>query len=254
VFYQFREAVAGMGEACRALGTPVTGGNVSLYNENPSGAVYPTPVIGMLGVVDSLDHVTRSRFSQNEDAIVLLGEPTDDLGGSEYLACVHGVVAGRPPECDLERERATIEALLEAIRAGIVRSAHDCSEGGFAVALSECAMGDPEQLVGAEVDLTEWKGLQLRALLFGEAQARIIVSTHEPERVIDIASRLGVRAHRVGTVRPGSDSLTITVAGRAFSAPLERLARAYHEAIPRLMTVGVAEPAILEQHSKPAEV
>jgi phosphoribosylformylglycinamidine synthase subunit PurL len=254
VFYQFREAVAGMGEACRALGTPVTGGNVSLYNENPSGAVYPTPVIGMIGLVDSLDQVTRSRFGQQPDAIVLLGDPTDELGGSEYLARIHGIVAGQPPRCDLERERATIEALLEAIRAGIVSSAHDCSEGGLAVALAECAIGDPEQLVGATVELSDWDELPLRALLFGEAQARILVSTAEPERVMEIAARLGVSAHRIGEVRPGQDSLTIRAAGRTISAPLERLARAYHDAIPALMTVGAAESAILEQHPKPAEV
>jgi phosphoribosylformylglycinamidine synthase len=254
VFYQFREAVAGMGEACRALATPVTGGNVSLYNENPSGAVYPTPVIGMVGVVESLDHVTRSRFPEREEAIVLLGEPTEELGGSEYLAHIHGVVAGQPPRCDLERERATIDALLEAIAAGVVSSAHDCSEGGLAVALSECAIGDPERLIGAEVALDEWNELPLRALLFGEAQARIVVSTPDPQRVIDLAARHGVPAHRIGTVRPESETLSITAAGRTMSAPLARLARAYHEAIPRLMTVGAAEPAILEQHPKPAEV
>ncbi len=254
VFHQFREAVAGMGEACRALGTPVTGGNVSLYNENPSGAVYPTPVIGMVGVVDSLEHVTRSRFPEREDSIVLLGEPTDELGGSEYLASIHGIVAGLPPRCDLERERATINALLEIIAAGVVHSAHDCSEGGLAVALSECAIGDPERLIGAEVTLDEWSDLPLRALLFGEAQARIVVSTPEPERVLEVAARHGVPAHRIGTVRPGSDALSITAAGRTMEAPLARLARAYHEAIPRLMTVGASEPAILEQHPKPAEV
>jgi phosphoribosylformylglycinamidine synthase len=254
VFYQFREAVAGMGEACRALGTPVTGGNVSLYNENPAGAVYPTPVIGMVGVVESLDHVTRLRFPEREDAIVLLGVPTEELGGSEYLATIHGIVAGQPPRCDLERERATIDALLEAIAAGLVHSAHDCSEGGLAVALAECAIGDRERHVGAEVTLDEWSDLPLRALLFGEAQARIVVSTPEPQRVLDVAARHGVPAHTVGSVRPGSDALTITAAGRTMSAPLARLARAYHDAIPRLMTVGAAEPAILEQHPKPAEV
>jgi phosphoribosylformylglycinamidine synthase len=254
VFYQFREAVAGMAEACRALGTPVTGGNVSLYNENPSGAVYPTPVIGMIGVVDSLEDVTRSRFPETEDAIVLLGEPTDELGGSEYLARIHGIVAGMPPRCDLERERATIDALLEAIAAGLVHSAHDCSEGGLAVALAECAIGNAERFVGAEVALDEWGDLPLRALLFGEAQARIVVSTPEPQRVLEVAARHGVPAHTIGKVRPGSDTLSITAAGRTMDAPLARLARAYHDAIPRLMTVGASEPAILEQHPKPAEV
>jgi phosphoribosylformylglycinamidine synthase len=115
VYFQLREVTRGMAEACNALGTPVTGGNVSLYNENPSGAVYPTPVIGMVGLIESLDHITRSHFQVERDAIVLLGEPTSELGGSEYLARVHGIVAGPPPACDLEGERALIDAVLEAI-------------------------------------------------------------------------------------------------------------------------------------------
>jgi phosphoribosylformylglycinamidine synthase len=112
VYFQLKEAVAGMGEACRVLGTPVTGGNVSLYNENPSGAVYPTPVVGMVGLVESLAHVTRSSFVTHGDSIVLLGDNTDEIGGSEYLQRIHGVVAGAPPRCDLAAERVLIEALL----------------------------------------------------------------------------------------------------------------------------------------------
>ncbi|HVZ77121.1 MAG TPA: phosphoribosylformylglycinamidine synthase subunit PurL, partial [Gemmatimonadaceae bacterium] len=134
IYFQLREAVAGMREACEALGTPVTGGNVSLYNENPRGAVYPTPVIGMIGLVESLAHVTLASFSVAGDSIVLLGECSDELGGSEYLHRIHGLVAGAPPSCDLAAERALHMATLQAIRAGVVRSAHDCSEGGLAVA------------------------------------------------------------------------------------------------------------------------
>ncbi|HEU4643824.1 MAG TPA: phosphoribosylformylglycinamidine synthase subunit PurL [Gemmatimonadaceae bacterium] len=254
VFFQFREAVAGMGEACRVLETPVTGGNVSFYNENPSGAVYPTPVIGMVGVVERLEHVTRSTFRADGDAIVLLGEPTDELGGSEYLARIHDVVAGAPPRCDLARERAVIDALLEAIAAGIVRSAHDCAEGGLAVALAECAIGDAERLVGAEVELDAWRDLPLRALLFGEAQGRIVVGTADPARVLEIAARHGVPARRIGTVRGDSGTLVITAGEGRLVAPLERLARAYHEAIPRLMAGGSAEAAVLEQHPQPAAI
>ena len=116
VYFQFTQAVRGMGEACIALGTPVTGGNVSFYNENPRGAVHPTPVVGMVGLIDSLDHITRSGFTTEGDDIVLLGEPSDELGGSEYLARIHDVVAGAPPRCDLPREKATIDALLFARR------------------------------------------------------------------------------------------------------------------------------------------
>jgi phosphoribosylformylglycinamidine synthase len=252
VFHQFREAVGGMGDACRALGTPVTGGNVSFYNESPTGAVYPTPVIGMIGLIDSLDHVTRSGFNTDGDAIVLFGEPTDELGGSEYLARIHGIVAGAPPRCDLDRERATIDALLEAITNGLVHSAHDCSEGGLAVALAECAIGDPERLVGAEIDLSAWRALPLRALLFGEAQARIVLATSAPDRVLDIARRHGVPARRIGTVSADAPALTITAGDHRLVAPLERLARAYHEAIPRIMARGTAESAVLEQHPQPA--
>src|SRR4030095_6280363 len=105
-----------MADACEALGTPVTGGNVSLYNESPSGAVFPTPVIGMVGVADDVDHITRATFQQAGDAIVLLGEQTPEIGASEYLARIHGVTAGAPPKCDLLAERRLIDALLEAIR------------------------------------------------------------------------------------------------------------------------------------------
>jgi phosphoribosylformylglycinamidine synthase II len=254
VFYQFREAVAGMGEACRALGTPVTGGNVSFYNESPHGAVYPTPVVGMIGLVESLAHVTRATFGEDGDTILLLGEPTAELGASEYLAHIHGVVAGAPPRCDLERERAVIEALLDAVRADAVRSAHDCSEGGLAVTLAECAVGDAERLVGAEVDLTVWSALPLRALLFGEGQARIVVGTGVPERVLDAARRYGVRARRIGTVRARSPHLVIRVGDARITAPLDRLAAAYHGAIPTLMRRGAAEAAVLEQHPSIATV
>jgi phosphoribosylformylglycinamidine synthase subunit PurL len=248
VFFQFREAVLGMGDACRELGTPVTGGNVSLYNESPKGAVYPTPVIGMVGLVESLDHVTRLAFRDDGDAIVLLGEPTDELGGSEYLARVHDVVAGAPPRCDLARARAVIDALLEVITAGLVRSAHDCSDGGLAVALAECAMADRDRMVGADVDLGAWAALPLRALLFGEAQSRVIVSTPEPAALIRLATARGVPAARIGTVRTNSNTLAIAVGGRRIIAPLDRLAAAYHDAIPNAMSVvaaPAAEPALL---------
>ena len=252
VFYQFREAVAGIGEACRALGTPVTGGNVSLYNESPTGAVYPTPIIGMVGVVESLAHVTRSAFHVDGDAIVLLGDPTDEIGASEYLARVHGVVAGAPPACDLDRERALIDALLDAIAAGAIHSAHDCSDGGLAVALAECAIGDADAPLGAEIDLSTWSALPLRALLFGEAQGRVVVSTADPDGVIATAAKHGVPARRIGTVRATSGALVMRVGSRSFTAPLARLAAAYHDAIPSIMSRATGETAVLEQHPQPS--
>ena len=239
VYFQLREAVAGIAEACEALGTPVTGGNVSLYNEHPGGAVYPTPVIGMVGVIDSIDNVTRSTFATEGDEIVLLGEPTAELGGSEYLHVIHGIVAGAPPNCDLAKERALIEALVDSIALGAVSSAHDCSDGGLAVALAECAIMDRLRPMGAEVDLSEWSTLPLRALLFGEAQGRVVVSTAAAPVVLAAAKRHGVPAFQVGRVR-ASTSLRIRVASQLIEASLSDLADAYHESIPRRMSRSAA--------------
>jgi phosphoribosylformylglycinamidine synthase len=235
VYFQLREAVAGMKEACEALGTPVTGGNVSLYNENPSGAVYPTPVIGMVGLVDSLAHVTRSAFTTEGDAVILLGDNTDELGASEYLVRIHDEVLGAPPKVDLAHERALIEALLEAIRAGAVRSAHDCADGGLAVALAESVMMDRANPTGADIDLSAWNSIPLRALLFGEAQGRVLVSSPDAEAVLSIAKRHGVPAARIGTVRTGTGRLDIDAGGRRILASVAQLADAFHEAIPRIM-------------------
>ncbi len=236
IFFQFREAVEGMREACEALGTPVTGGNVSFYNESPMGAVYPTPTIGMVGVLSNAAHATRMGFRQPGDGIVLLGEPTAELGASEYLAWIHGLVAGAPPACDLAHEGILIETLLESIERGDVRSAHDCSEGGLAVALAECAIAKFDAPLGASVDLSPWRALPLRALLFGEAQGRIIVSSEVPEEVVAVATRHGVPARVIGTVRPASGGFTLTVGARVIRAQPSALARAYHEALPDAMT------------------
>jgi len=245
VFFQFREAVGGMAEACEALGTPVTGGNVSLYNESPSGAVFPTPVIGMVGVADDIEHVTRATFQTAGDAIVLLGEPTSELGGSEYLARIHGVTAGAPPKCDLQVERRLIDALLESIQAGVVSSAHDCSDGGFAVALAECAMANREQVFSATVNLSSWSGISRRALLFGEAQGRVIVSADSPAEVERIAAKHGVPARRIGVVESADRPFRIQYHGGELVAPVEQLANAYHNAIPSIMTrVAVADDAL----------
>jgi phosphoribosylformylglycinamidine synthase len=245
VFFQFREAVGGMADACEALGTPVTGGNVSLYNESPNGAVFPTPVIGMVGLIEDIDHVTRATFQREGDSIVLLGAPTSELGGSEYLARIHGVTAGAPPACDLRAERRLIDALLECIQSGLVSSAHDCSDGGFAVALAESAMAKRETQFSATVDLASWSDLSRRALLFGEAQGRVIVSTDDPAAIERIASAHGVPAKTIGTVEAADRPFSIRYAGGQLVAPLGDLADAYHNAIPSIMTrVAVADDAM----------
>lgn len=235
VFFQFTEAVAGIRDACIALDTPVTGGNVSFYNESPTGSVHPTPVIGMLGVIDSLEHITRSTFRNIGDTILLLGDCTDEIGGSEYLATIHGVTGGAPPACDLARERAVINTLLESIRAGVIASAHDCSDGGLAVAIAECVMANPDCIAGADVDLTTWDALPLRAVLFGEAQGRVIVSSGDAERVLQIAAANGVPARKLGTVSASADGVAMRARGTTLQIGTEVLAEAYHNAIARIM-------------------
>jgi phosphoribosylformylglycinamidine synthase len=209
---------------------------VSLYNESPSGAVYPTPVIGMVGLIDDLSHITRAMFQHDGDAVLLLGEMGGELGGSEYLATIHGEVLGAPPHCDLDLEKRVIDSLLEAIRAGAVSSAHDCSDGGLAIALAECCVADLECQSGAEIDLSAFVGIPNRGVLFGETQGRIVISSSAPERVLEIAVRAGVPCVRIGTVRRTSASLSIKLAGSMLKAPLARLRHAYHDTIPSIMS------------------
>jgi phosphoribosylformylglycinamidine synthase len=233
VFFQLRESVAGMGEACTVLETPVTGGNVSLYNENPQGAVFPTPTVGMVGLIDDVSTATRMTFTTPGDAIVLLGETKDELGGSEYLARVHGLTIGAPPSVDLAGEKRLIGALLAAIGSGAVRSAHDTSEGGLAVALAESCMAEPERPLGADVTLETT--VPMRSAFWGESQGRVIVSTPDADAVLAIARQHGVPAARIGTVTAGP-ALRVTAGGTTLDVPVADLAAAYHGAIPALMT------------------
>lgn len=171
IFYQFREAVRGMGDACRALNTPVTGGNVSFYNENPEGAVYPTPVIGMLGLLVNIKYATPSAFQFEDDIILLLGYGDLKLGGSSYLKIIHDVIAGELPGIDIEKEKRLIDFLLDIITQRLVRSAHDVSDGGLLTALVECCITGKKK-IGARLSLPELS----REYLFSEAPSRIIVS------------------------------------------------------------------------------
>ncbi len=235
VYHQMSEALRGMAEACRVLETPVTGGNVSLYNENPRGAIYPTPTVGMVGIVDDLAHVTTSGFRAEGDDIVLLGRNTAELGGSEYLKVVHGRVAGDAPALDLDAEATLQRALLTAIRAGQVRSAHDPAEGGLAVALAESAFADPSRPFGVQVELGD--DLPRGALLFGEAQSRVVVSC-APEHTDALLRGMeahGVPAARIGRVGAPGGAFRIATRDAVLEVPVEKLAGIYYSAIPRRM-------------------
>jgi phosphoribosylformylglycinamidine synthase len=239
VYYQLSEAVAGISEACRAFETPVVSGNVSLFNESPTGAIYPTPTIGMVGVLDDVERVLRPGFRATGDAIILLGRNTDELGGSEYLKVLHGLVAGDAPAVDLPAERALQEAMLELAGAGLARSAHDTAEGGLSVALAESALAAPGEPLGVEVELHD--DLAAVPLLFGEAQGRIVVSCapEQVEEVLAVAARHGVPATRIGTVGvPGGRFRIGTAKGVDIEVAVLDLAAAYFGAIPALMAQG----------------
>lgn len=175
IFYQFQESIKGMREACLALNTPVTGGNVSLYNEHSGQAIYPTPIIGMVGLMENINTALTMDFQADGDLIFLIGTTKEELGGSEYLALIHGLETGEVPELDLVLEKRVQQCVLEAARQKIIKSAHDCADGGLAVALAESTFGKE---LGAEIHLPE-TGIRPDALLFGESQSRIIVTVEE---------------------------------------------------------------------------
>ena len=215
IMWQFAQAVGGIADACRALEIPITGGNVSLYNETAGQAIYPTPVLGVVGLLEDATRLLARVFPADGLEIVLLGDAAGELGGSEYLKLAHGLVRGRPAAVDLDRERALQTLLVEAARDGLIRSAHDCAEGGFAVTLAECCVESGG--VGARVELPAPVGPDDRFVLvralFGEAPSRVVVSvpSEERDRLCARAHALSVPATPIG--RTGGERLTISVAG-----------------------------------------
>lgn len=180
-YWQFSQAVEGMGEACRFFNTPVTGGNVSFYNESPNAAVYPTPTIGMVGIVEKLSNITTSFFKSVGDLIYILGEDYEEIGGSEYLKIIHGKVAGDCPKINLEIEKKLNCTMYDLIKSKLIKSAHDVSEGGLICALAECCVMNEEKLIGAEVTIP----IKTRDdfTLFSESQSRIIVSVEQKNKI-----------------------------------------------------------------------
>ena len=218
IMWQFSQAVDGIAEACRALDVPITGGNVSLYNETDGQAIYPTPVLGVVGVLDDVTHVLTRVFPEPDLEIVLLGDPAGGLGGSEYLKQAHGLVRGTPAPVDLDRERALQALLVDAARGRWIRSAHDGSDGGLAVTLAECCV--ESGAVGAQVDLpgsVEPVGKDERfgvvQALFGEAPSRVVVSVAagQRERLLSGARERSVPAVVIG--RTGGDRIRLAVSG-----------------------------------------
>ena len=220
VYYQLQNAIEGMAQACEALGTPVISGNVSLYNESAGEPIYPTPIVGVLGLMEDASKRCPHEFQRAGEIIALLGETKDEIGGSEYLERVHGLIAGRVPEIDLDFEVGVQAACREAIARGLLSSAHDCADGGLAVALAESCTGPwgipaddaasdaPE--IGCRVELPEaWQALRPDAALFGESQSRIVVSLPEAHwnELGEVARSHGVPLYRLGET--GGDRLAV---------------------------------------------
>ncbi len=272
-FWQLREAVRGVAEACRAFNAPVTGGNVSLYNQSPNGPIDPTPTVAMVGLIEKPEHITTEWFKDEGDAIILLGNIVDSsdpllgLGGSAYLQSLHGLKTGTPPRCYLETEKDLNLALRALIHSGVVKSAHDCSEGGLAVALAESCISwqiarETPRLIGAHIDLSvviptgqastqtsapvnsaapkaagsDMSTVRLDALLFGESQGRIVISVAaiDAVKVLAQAKILGVSATRIGTV--GGTTLQINGAGCTLSSDVKELHDLWWNSIARAMT------------------
>ncbi len=243
LFWQLKESVRGLAEACTAFNAPVTGGNVSLYNQNPNGAIDPTPTVAMVGLIEKEEHITTQWFKDEDDVIILLGAPVDNddklggLGGSAYLQVIHDKKSGIPPRCDLSVAQTLHEGIRALIIGGSIKSAHDCAEGGLLVAIAESCISRQEarntpRLIGAELDLSsvgqasslssgdatserekagrdQGSALRLDALLFGETQNRIVVSTSPMDagKVLAQAKALGIPATRLGTV--GGEKLSV---------------------------------------------
>ena len=267
LFWQMKESVRGLADACKAFNAPVTGGNCSLYNQSPAGPIDPTPTVVVVGLIEKPEHVTTQWFKDEGDAIILLGKPvdTDDplqgLGGSAYLQVVHGQKNGTPPRCDLETAKTLHTTLLGLIQSGLVKNAHDCSEGGLAVCLAESCISqlvarETPRLIGATVDLSlvgressrakksegeEKSGLdgvsphRIDALLFGETQSRIVITTKSLDavKVVERAKLMGVPAIQIGKV--GGDKLAIKTASGEFSAPVTELHDVWWNSIVRAM-------------------
>ncbi len=228
IFWQLTTSVDGMAEACRVLETPVIGGNVSLYNENTKGAIYPTPVIGMVGLIHDLDHITSQGFKAEGDAIFLIGETNVEFGGSEYQASIFNVVEGRPPVIDLAVEKTMQNALLGSIQAGLVQSAHDLSEGGLGVALAESCISGKR---GASVSIEST--LRADAVLYSESQSRVLVSTTQANAAAfaEAIGKAGVPIAQIGTVT--GETLNVSINGASkIAAQVSKLQQIWKDAIP----------------------
>jgi len=232
-FWQFKNCVEGIMSASEFLKLPVVSGNVSFYNESPKGAIYPTPAIGAVGVVEDINKVCTQNFKSEGDMILLLGISLEELGGSEYLKVIHKQVKGETPKLNLELEKAVQDVTLDMINKGLINSAHDCSEGGLAVALAECCISGRDKMVGAGIFLKS-SNIRKDALLFGESQSRIIISCREENlgTVEFIAKRKKVPVEIIG--KTGNNKLKVSIGQKVtINLTLRKIADSWENSLRR---------------------
>ena len=225
VYYQFKEAIRGMGDACRKFETPVTGGNVSFHNESKQHAVYPTPTIGMLGLIDDLNKTMSSDFKNEGDIVILIGNNREELGGSEYLKQIHDKVEGFAPALNLDEEYNLQKATLELIRSGLINSAHDTAEGGIAVCLAESSLN--KNNIGIKADLKN-----TAQYLFGESQSRIIISfdSKNTDKINEVLAK-----HKVDKFNLGICAKNTFQLNNEINLSIDEIRDLYENAIPNLM-------------------
>ncbi|MGA2363693.1 MAG: phosphoribosylformylglycinamidine synthase subunit PurL [Candidatus Aminicenantales bacterium] len=235
IMWQFEQVIDGLAEGCRAFGIPVTGGNVSFYNDTDGVSIFPTPVLGIVGIIDDVRKVVSPGFKAEGDLVLLVGENREELGGTEYVRVVHRVETGTPPRIDLEGEKRVQEFCLEAIEAGLVRSAHDLSEGGLAIALAECAFHSQGR-TGCAVELED--PIRPDALAFGETQSRILMTCRpaDLDRLSGLARTTGVKLAAIG--RTGGADIVLRHRGRdLIRVPVEDAFRRWKDGIPKFYRV-----------------
>ena len=235
IMWQFQQAIEGISAVCRKFNIPVISGNVSFYNETNDISIYPTPIIGMAGLIEDISRCMTHYFKKDGDIVILLGRNIEELGMSEYLREIHHKVRGVPPFLDLDLEKKVQELCLYGIRQGIIKSAHDTSEGGLAVALAECCIqAEDKKNIGAVIELSD--DIRVDALLFGETQSRIII-TVSPERVKElegVARNSGAPFTVIGKV--GGERLVIRhKSAVAIEMSVDHMADAWRRAIPRYL-------------------
>ncbi|MGD2245148.1 MAG: phosphoribosylformylglycinamidine synthase subunit PurL [Candidatus Aminicenantes bacterium] len=235
IMWQFQETIKGIAQGCRTFNIPVTGGNVSFYNDTEGISIYPTPVLGIVGIVDDRTQITGPGFKKDGDILILLGENKDELGASEYVKTIHQKEKGMPPEIDLEGEKRVQELCLEAISLGIVESAHDVSEGGLACCLAESSFLSDKK-TGLSVNLRD--GIRSDAVLFGETQSRIVITSKNQnyQKILDLAKNKQVKAAVIG--KTGGDRIVISHSDKKLiDTPVDEALKAWRNAIPEIFSI-----------------